>query len=779
MKRVVRVQSSEFLKVPGDSLSSSPETNFRELDDVFLQTQTKIWLGEVLHIRFNEETNVACLLADGELLFQVSKVVWKLLLKQNVELKHSNVHIYERTSSGKIDGRYMPYPKVDSFLKICQIMGLKGIDLFTPTDVIEKRDVRRVCMCIRSFSKKALSMHLNVPDFDICTYTIAMPTDLVGGIRRYLEQRQNKYASSNGCNSPSNESKELHQQKTLSGLNILHCDSHSESDGAESIVIDSELPSPLSCASCDDAHLSLINGERSPRENVVYNCDQYELQSHSSPDTYNNIKSENDEESDDYSPLKLDIPHEIEEEYHEQFWLRMRERCCENELPMSPYADIDIVADHINTEFINELKDSSNFQEIVHGLVDGDVKTNCMDYPNVISVLDFENVTQEKNLNEENKDDTSKEDKTNNSFDSFKMDTSNYVIDEFIEEYCNNHQHAVEISGNGTNFSCGFSNSNQKEVENMLAQIIVNRGEIEVAQNHSLSSSSREEKDYSIESQAMYHEKENRHESAIEMYLNNHRTKPVNDEINLCDGSDRYKYEKYSFSVGMEDSKLYNKEILEKDVFSENYPLNCYEDSALNSCPNTLESEPNVCLEGCLNLPKEIQSDKASEQVNRTMRIKYEVDTSNDLSTKECKVANKTLNISEGNIVENGSQKAEGFVENPEENFTKKLGVKTVMEDGSVMRGKEAEDCKKELTSNLQPMRTKQNKVMKSIAGAVTLLGAIFFVHHVRQKKEKEKNTKSTMLFSGQGAIMKVAEIGKKANEISGQKIYPGERLQF
>lgn len=53
--------------------------------------------------------------------FQVSKVVWKMLLKKNVELKHSKVYIYERTSFGKSDGRYMPYPKVDSFLKVVPI----------------------------------------------------------------------------------------------------------------------------------------------------------------------------------------------------------------------------------------------------------------------------------------------------------------------------------------------------------------------------------------------------------------------------------------------------------------------------------------------------------------------------------------------------------------------------------------------------------------------------------------------------------------------------------
>jgi len=34
-----------------------------------LQTQTRIWLGEVLQIRFDEQTNIGDILADGEILY--------------------------------------------------------------------------------------------------------------------------------------------------------------------------------------------------------------------------------------------------------------------------------------------------------------------------------------------------------------------------------------------------------------------------------------------------------------------------------------------------------------------------------------------------------------------------------------------------------------------------------------------------------------------------------------------------------------------------------------
>jgi hypothetical protein len=54
--------------------------------------------------------------------FQVSKLLWKRLLRKNNEqLKQSKVYMYERTSFGKSNGKYMPYPKVDSFLKVLVI----------------------------------------------------------------------------------------------------------------------------------------------------------------------------------------------------------------------------------------------------------------------------------------------------------------------------------------------------------------------------------------------------------------------------------------------------------------------------------------------------------------------------------------------------------------------------------------------------------------------------------------------------------------------------------
>ncbi|MCL7030566.1 hypothetical protein MKW94_020702 [Papaver nudicaule] len=228
------------------STSSSTESSFRELDHVFLQTQTRIWLGEVLHTRLSEEVVIADLLADGKLLFQVSCVVGKMLLTKCKELRNSKSYMCEKAESEKRSWRYMPYSNVDSFLKICKVLGLKGIDLFSPSDVVEKKGSRRVCMCIRSLSKKVRLRGLNVPDFDVVTYTIAMPTDMVGGIRRSLEKAQYRILTSAGSD-PGFDSKPKYCQKNWVADCVKQHDSYSEeSDDAESNYNALGFDSPVS-----------------------------------------------------------------------------------------------------------------------------------------------------------------------------------------------------------------------------------------------------------------------------------------------------------------------------------------------------------------------------------------------------------------------------------------------------------------------------------------------------------------------------------------------------
>ncbi|KAL1539026.1 mitogen-activated protein kinase kinase kinase [Salvia divinorum] len=216
------------------SPSSSAESSFRELDEVFLQTQTRIWLGELLNTRLDEDLALPDLLQDGEILFQVSRVVWDFLMTKCMELRHLK-HKYGPFASKKSSGRYRPYSNVDFFLKVCKILGLNGIDLFSPSDVVEKRNIRKVCICIRALSKKARSKQLSVPDFDMVTYSVTMSTDMVGVLRRSLESPQCTFSSSSSYGSLKGSKTKL-KKTNLFSADIRDGDSSSsdESDEAES-----------------------------------------------------------------------------------------------------------------------------------------------------------------------------------------------------------------------------------------------------------------------------------------------------------------------------------------------------------------------------------------------------------------------------------------------------------------------------------------------------------------------------------------------------------------
>ncbi|KAF3639415.1 putative glyoxylate/hydroxypyruvate reductase HPR3-like [Capsicum annuum] len=221
----------------GDLSRSFAESNFRELDDVFLQTQTRIWLGEVLNMRLDEHIDISDLLADGDLLFEVSKILWNMLLAKCGELRHMK---YEPLGSRRCSGRYLPYSNVDSFLKICKILGLNGIDLFSPSDVVEKKNIRKVCICLRALSNKARSKQLKVPDFDSVTYTVAMPKNMVGGIRRSLETSQSSLSSSSGYYSYKETRSKLMERNKISESEANYDSSSEESDEAESKFVGEE-----------------------------------------------------------------------------------------------------------------------------------------------------------------------------------------------------------------------------------------------------------------------------------------------------------------------------------------------------------------------------------------------------------------------------------------------------------------------------------------------------------------------------------------------------------
>ncbi|XP_057769086.1 uncharacterized protein LOC130989165 [Salvia miltiorrhiza] len=272
--------------------SSSAESSFRELDEVFLQTQTRIWLGELLNSRLDEDLPLPDLLQDGEILFQVSRVVWEFLMTKCMEVRHLK-HKYGPFASKKSSGRYRPYSNVDSFLKICKILGLNGIDLFSPSDVVEKRNIRKVCICIRALSKKARSKQLSVPDFDMVIYSVTMPTDMVGVIRRSLESPQCTFSSSSSYGSRKGSKTKL-KKSNLYAPDIRDDDSSSsdESDEAESRYMgDNSFSSPSNFDNADGVNSDI---EDSPEK--CYISGQYRTQNFVESDA--KCKSDSDIDKD-------------------------------------------------------------------------------------------------------------------------------------------------------------------------------------------------------------------------------------------------------------------------------------------------------------------------------------------------------------------------------------------------------------------------------------------------------------------------------------------------
>lgn len=218
--------------------SPSPNIHFRELDVEFLQKQARIWLEAVLGERFDEDTTLADLLADGEILQRVSSIIGELLQKHSDGESASPRSLFpEAASNGKHSGKYLPYSNIDAFLKVCQKVGLTGVDLFSPPDVVEEKDIRRVCLCIRAVSKKAQVRHLGVPNFDYVTHSVAMPTDLVGGLRESLTTHANS-ANKSPFGSVDNESKETLEKIRSNPL------LHKRSDDNEDTIGPSSLSSP-------------------------------------------------------------------------------------------------------------------------------------------------------------------------------------------------------------------------------------------------------------------------------------------------------------------------------------------------------------------------------------------------------------------------------------------------------------------------------------------------------------------------------------------------------
>jgi hypothetical protein len=74
-------------------------------------------------------------------------------------LKNSEHNSWKpRNGEKKNNSKYQPFASVEAFLKVCKEVGLQDLDVFNPSDVVDKKDIRHVCVCLRRLSKNGRSL---------------------------------------------------------------------------------------------------------------------------------------------------------------------------------------------------------------------------------------------------------------------------------------------------------------------------------------------------------------------------------------------------------------------------------------------------------------------------------------------------------------------------------------------------------------------------------------------------------------------------------------------
>ncbi len=216
---VVLLRGFVGLREMEGNITPKGSVSFRDSDVEFLQTQAREWLEAMLGEKLEQEgRTLAEILANGAILYRVSQLMKELIRTKLGNNKNNNniapSDILHSPGSSKMlaspdivvskgnknSQKYLPYSYVEAFLKVSKDMvGLLDVDLFNPSDAVDMKDIRRVCVCLRRLSKKARAQQLPVPDFDNVAQTmttpihkLAMPTEFVHGLKESLQKSASK-----------------------------------------------------------------------------------------------------------------------------------------------------------------------------------------------------------------------------------------------------------------------------------------------------------------------------------------------------------------------------------------------------------------------------------------------------------------------------------------------------------------------------------------------------------------------------------------------------------
>eukprot|EP00850_Spirogloea_muscicola_P001691 SM000006S19456 [mRNA] locus=s6:886150:888414:- [translate_table: standard] len=147
------------------------------------QSRARSWIEEVLDEDLPPE-ELGDVLADGELLDRVGRLVKRLKAGGDGRspLK-SPAPAVGKSKSGK---------SWHAFSNVCRELGMPDVETCSAVDIVEQKDLRRVCLCLRGLSKKARAEGLmEVPDFDDLTHRArGMSTAKVQGLQAGFKQQQ-------------------------------------------------------------------------------------------------------------------------------------------------------------------------------------------------------------------------------------------------------------------------------------------------------------------------------------------------------------------------------------------------------------------------------------------------------------------------------------------------------------------------------------------------------------------------------------------------------------
>lgn len=141
--------------------------SFIQEDLHFLQSRAKIWLEEVIQEPLPTDKSLSAILADGQILSRVAATIGKLV--RSPSERSDGLKSRASGSSGspsRAATGWSCLANVEVFLKMCKDIGVPSRDLFSSTDVVQEKDIKRVCLCFRVLAKKARAANPSVPSFD-------------------------------------------------------------------------------------------------------------------------------------------------------------------------------------------------------------------------------------------------------------------------------------------------------------------------------------------------------------------------------------------------------------------------------------------------------------------------------------------------------------------------------------------------------------------------------------------------------------------------------------